>query len=145
MPKSATLILSLLAALSAPSLARAADNPAPPPPAPANENSTTPNGNMKPASRTPGQVVDDTAITAKVKSQLIGDPATKARHIDVTTRGGVVSLTGQVDSSDERVRAVQIARNTKGVHSGNPVYHATGLSTLASHVIALGSKWVNHP
>ena len=116
MPKSATLILSLLAVLSAPMLARADDDSTSTAPQ-ANEAPAKPNGNMKANSRTPGQVVDDSAITTKVKSQLIGDPATKARHIEVTTRGGVVTLRGQVDSNDERTRAVQIARGTKGVQS----------------------------
>ena len=115
MSKSATLMLSLLFTLAAPALARADD--ASPPPSPANETPAAPNGNMKPNSRTPGQVLDDSAITTKVKTQLIGDPATKARHIEVSTRGGVVTLRGQVDSNDERTRAVQIARGTKGVQS----------------------------
>ena len=81
-------------------------------PAPAGETPTA-----RQANRTPGQALDDGAITTKVKSQLIVDKATKARHISVETREGVVSLRGQVDSADERVRAVDIARNTKGVRS----------------------------
>lgn len=69
------------------------------------------------ADRTPGQVLDDSAITAKVKAQLIGDPVTKARHIDVDTHGGVVTLAGKVNTASEQSRAIEIARNTEGVHS----------------------------
>src|SRR5689334_23441379 len=77
----------------------------------------TPSGGSEPATtdRTPGAVVDDSAITAKVKTQLATDSATKARHIHVDTKGAVVTLSGKVDSADEKIRAVEIARSTKGV------------------------------
>ena len=77
----------------------------------------TPSGGSEPAKtdRTPGAVIDDSAITAKVKTQLAADAATQARHIHVDTRGAVVTLSGKVDSADEKVRAVEIARATRGV------------------------------
>jgi hyperosmotically inducible protein len=84
------------------------------PPAP-----ETPAQDQQESHRTPGEVLDDSAITAKIKTSLIGDKQTKARHIDVDTHDGVVALSGQVDSDAERNRAVQIARNTKGVRSVN--------------------------
>ena len=40
------------------------------------------------------EAVDDTAISAKVRAALATDPALSALKIDVTTREGVVELTG---------------------------------------------------
>jgi hyperosmotically inducible periplasmic protein len=70
------------------------------------------------ASRTreaPGEVVDDSVVTTRVKTALIHDPITKAHQIDVDTRRGVVQLNGFVDSANERTEAVMVARKTDGV------------------------------
>jgi len=66
-------------------------------------------------SKSTGEVVDDAAITAKVKSELIADPVTKAHQIDVDTHKGTVQLNGFVNSEASKDRATQLARNTKGV------------------------------
>jgi hyperosmotically inducible periplasmic protein len=65
--------------------------------------------------RSTGTYVDDKTISAKIKADLIGDPLTKAREIDVTTYKGIVELSGFVDTPEASQRAEQIARNTKGV------------------------------
>ena len=57
----------------------------------------------------------DAGITTKVKSKLAADDAVKAHQIDVTTTDHVVTLTGNVDTEDAKQRAVQLARETKGV------------------------------
>ena len=44
-----------------------------------------------------GEVVDDSTLTAKVKTALISDPVTKANQINVETYRGVVQLGGFVD------------------------------------------------
>jgi hyperosmotically inducible protein len=62
-----------------------------------------------------GEAVDDTGITAKVKSSLIADPVVSASAIDVDTLAGTVSLNGFVTSEQERQRAIQLARSTQGV------------------------------
>lgn len=67
--------------------------------------------------RSAGETVDDGAITTKVKSELVRDDLTKARHIEVETYRGVVQLNGFVDSSQEKARAEQLARNVTGVQS----------------------------
>lgn len=67
--------------------------------------------------RTAGNVVDDSVITARVKSALVGDSRTKARDINVTTNDGVVQLGGFVDSSDEKAAAAEVARAVQGVKS----------------------------
>jgi len=69
------------------------------------------------ASRSAGEVVDDGVVTARVKAALTADPSTRARQINVETRQGVVQLSGFVDSSQEKERAAQIARETSGVQS----------------------------
>jgi hyperosmotically inducible protein len=42
----------------------------------------------------PGEAIDDSLLTAKVKAALIEDPVTKARDINVETYRGVVQLAG---------------------------------------------------
>lgn len=62
-----------------------------------------------------GGYIDDSAITTKVKAELVGDPVTKAREISVETFKGVVQLSGFVNTAQEKERAGEIARNVKGV------------------------------
>jgi hyperosmotically inducible periplasmic protein len=62
-----------------------------------------------------GKAIDDSYITSKVKAELTADSATKARHISVNTKDGVVALTGTVGSRAEKQKAEQDARDVKGV------------------------------
>jgi hyperosmotically inducible periplasmic protein len=59
--------------------------------------------------------IKDSYITTKVKSELVGDFGTRASHISVKTKDGVVALTGRIDSSDAKDRAEQDAKHVKGV------------------------------
>jgi hyperosmotically inducible periplasmic protein len=68
-----------------------------------------------PEQRSTGEVIDDTAITTKVKTGLLADPMVSAFAISVETSRGVVSLTGIVNSAGERARAIQVAQETGGV------------------------------
>jgi hyperosmotically inducible protein len=54
-------------------------------------------------------------LTAKIKSKMALDDYVKARTIDVTTSGSVVTLTGTVESAAERARAIRLASETEGV------------------------------
>ena len=65
--------------------------------------------------RSAGTMFDDTAITAKVKTELIGDKNIKARNIDVDTVAGMVVLSGYVDSPQEANRAASLAKSVSGV------------------------------
>ena len=65
--------------------------------------------------RTAGETIDDTTLTARVKASLVADPATPARHIDVTVRRGIVQLNGFVDSASERAAALKTAQSVSGV------------------------------
>jgi osmotically-inducible protein OsmY len=62
-----------------------------------------------------GQYVDDTAITTKVKSALLGDKAVKSFEIKVQTVKRVVQLSGFVDNSDQKAAAGRDAADVAGV------------------------------
>ena len=62
-----------------------------------------------------GETIDDSTITAKVKTELLNDPATGGLRIDVDTFKGVVTLSGRVYTKDEETKAVALARKTSGV------------------------------
>ena len=64
---------------------------------------------------TPGQYLDDAAITLKVRTALAEDQLVKTRAISVRTDHGVVDLTGNVNSSDESDRATQLATDVRSV------------------------------
>jgi hyperosmotically inducible protein len=57
----------------------------------------------------------DAGITTAVKSRLIQDDLVRARVIDVDTQNAVVTLTGEVESTSEEARALEIARTTDNV------------------------------
>ena len=64
-----------------------------------------------------GTAIDDSTITAKVKTALLADPDVKGLKIDVDTKNGVVTLKGTADKPANRDRAVAIAKDTGGVKS----------------------------
>jgi osmotically-inducible protein OsmY len=64
-----------------------------------------------------GEVVDDSVITTKIKSQLAADEFLKSFQISVETRKGIVELSGFVDSQKAKDKADQIARGVDGVKS----------------------------
>lgn len=67
-------------------------------------------------SRSAGTVIDDAAVTARVKAALTANDVTKARQINVETRNGVVQLHGFVDSAREANEAVREASSVPGVN-----------------------------
>ncbi|WP_041793949.1 BON domain-containing protein [Pararhodospirillum photometricum] len=64
-----------------------------------------------------GTYIDDSAITAKVKMEILKDDALKVMQIDVTTQDNVVQLSGFVDSSRMVSHAGAVARQVSGVRS----------------------------
>jgi len=64
-----------------------------------------------------GEYVDDTVITAKVKTAILGESTLKSAEINVETFKGVVQLSGFVNSQSDVNKAVVVARNVKGVKS----------------------------
>jgi hyperosmotically inducible periplasmic protein len=59
--------------------------------------------------------IKDSYITAKVKAELIADRDTDADHIHVTTRHGIVTLRGVVQSTAEMDKAKEDAMKIDGV------------------------------
>jgi osmotically-inducible protein OsmY len=68
-------------------------------------------------SESTGQYVDDTAITAKVKTAIFEQPSLKSAEINVETFKGVVQLSGFVSSQDNINTAMATARSVGGVSS----------------------------
>ncbi|MGZ5062409.1 MAG: BON domain-containing protein [Usitatibacter sp.] len=64
-----------------------------------------------------GEYFDDTVITTKVKTAILEEPTLKSSEINVETFKGAVQLSGFVSSRDDIAKAVQVARNVKGVAS----------------------------
>jgi hyperosmotically inducible protein len=64
-----------------------------------------------------GEYVDDSVITAKVKTAILNDATLKVNEINVETFKGVVQLSGFVRSQADVDKAVQVARGVAGVKS----------------------------
>jgi osmotically-inducible protein OsmY len=64
-----------------------------------------------------GEYVDDSVITTKVKAALLNEPGLSSAEINVETFKGVVQLSGFVTSRADINKAIEIARNVKGVNS----------------------------
>lgn len=68
------------------------------------------------ASRAAGQV-DDGWITTRIQSKYFLEGDVQGSQIDVSSRRGVVTLTGTVRTEQAKQSAVQLARDTDGVRS----------------------------
>ena len=62
-----------------------------------------------------GEYIDDAVITSKVKAAFAADPTVKATEVKVDTFKGNVQLSGFVESRESAQKAVQLAREVKGV------------------------------
>ena len=65
----------------------------------------------------PGEYVDDTALTARVKAALLDDEEISGTQFDVNVYQGRVTLSGVAKSDEERQRAIEIAKQVPGVKS----------------------------
>lgn len=82
-----------------------------------NVGAETKSSSMSDSGTSMGQKVDDSAITTKVKAELLGAKNVKSTHIHVKTRAGVVSLTGTVPSAEDKTAAEEVVSNVSGVAS----------------------------
>lgn len=64
-----------------------------------------------------GEYVDDSVITAKVKTAIVNEPTLSAAEINVETFKGVVQLSGFVAQQGDIAKAAEVARGVKGVKS----------------------------
>lgn len=65
--------------------------------------------------RSVSEIASDANITTTVKAKLINDKYVKARHINVDTYRGVVTLKGHVSQSSHIQRAVSLTKSVTGV------------------------------
>jgi osmotically-inducible protein OsmY len=63
----------------------------------------------------PGEYIDNSVITTKVKGAILEEPSLKTLQISVKTYKGVVQLSGFVDSKDMVDRAGKVAGQVSGV------------------------------
>ena len=70
-----------------------------------------------PTRESTGEYLDDSVITTKVKSAFVEDKTVNALDIKVVTFKGKVQLSGFANNRQEIDRAVEIARQVKGVES----------------------------
>ena len=68
-----------------------------------------------PVGTTVGTKIDDSVVTARVKSALLADPAVRGLEIKVETRKGLVLLSGFVDSQARIDNAIALTRKVEGV------------------------------
>ncbi|MBK5265309.1 MAG: BON domain-containing protein [Alphaproteobacteria bacterium] len=80
---------------------------------PAKEKSTASTSKQE----SPGEYVDDTVITAKVKAAVLEESSLKSAEINVETYKGIVQLSGFVSSRADINKAVKVAKGVKGVKS----------------------------
>ena len=71
------------------------------------------------AARTTGDKIDDASITALVKMSLLYHRSTSGLKTSVTTKDGVVTLTGKGQNAAEVSLASQLANDVNGVKSVN--------------------------
>jgi hyperosmotically inducible protein len=65
--------------------------------------------------RTVGEATGDAAVTAKVKAALLAEKGVDGMKINVDTRDGNVTLSGNVPEPAQVERATQVARGIEGV------------------------------
>lgn len=66
-----------------------------------------------------GDFMDDSTITARVKAALIDDKSIRSTDISVKTENKAVTLSGSVESTEQKEQAVKIAKEVKGVSTVN--------------------------
>jgi osmotically-inducible protein OsmY len=66
-------------------------------------------------SRTAGETIDDASITAQVKMTLLYHRSTSVLNTSVTTRKGVVTLSGKAKNASEKDLATKFANDVNGV------------------------------
>lgn len=90
---------------------------------------------VPPPSTTVGTVIDDTVITASVRSALLADPDVKSFDLKVETRKGEVMLSGFVDNQMQIDRAIMVARGVSGVTNIDNKMSLKGAATTVGNKI----------
>jgi len=64
--------------------------------------------------QTMGENIDDSYVTSAVKSKLASDKLVSLTRVEVETNNGVVYLTGQVETAEQRSHIGSLASQVKG-------------------------------
>jgi osmotically-inducible protein OsmY len=67
--------------------------------------------------RSTGQYIDDKSLTMRVKHALSDNPEYKFDDVNVDVFRGTVQLNGFVNTSDQKSKAEDIAKNVQGVNN----------------------------
>ena len=65
--------------------------------------------------QTMGESLDDSYITTSVKSKLASDKVVSLTRVEVETNNGIVYLTGQVETAEQRSHIGSLASQVSGV------------------------------
>ena len=65
--------------------------------------------------QTMGENIDDSYITSAVKTQLASDKLVSLTRVEVETNNGIVYLTGQVETAEQRSHIGSLASQVSGV------------------------------
>jgi len=65
--------------------------------------------------QTTGEYFDDSYITSSVKTQLASDKMVTLTRVSVDTNNGIVYLTGEVETAEQKSRIGSLASEVKGV------------------------------
>lgn len=72
---------------------------------------------LKEGKQTVGNKIDDSVITAGIKTAMLQDTQMKSMDVAVVTRKGEVQLSGFVDSELQAAHAIEVAKSVSGVQS----------------------------
>ena len=73
------------------------------------------NGCQAMTGETMGQNIDDGTLTSYVKTKLASDKINSLTRVGVETNNGIVVLTGEVETADQKSRSGMLAYEVKGV------------------------------
>lgn len=101
-------------------------------------------------SRSYGLVIEDATITAAIKSKLAWNKQTNGLSTEVSTKSGVVTLTGTANNTASKVMAGSLAQSTRGVVSvdnqltvnAKPTIAETAKNTALEANVALSDGWI---
>jgi hyperosmotically inducible protein len=86
-----------------------------------------------PAATTVGTEIDDSVVTARVKSALLADPDVRSFNLKVETRKGEVQLSGFVDNQAQLDHAIAVARGVAGVRNIEDKMSQKGVATTVGN------------
>jgi len=90
---------------------------------------------MTPATTTVGTEIDDSILTASIKSALLADQDIKSFDLKVETRKGEVQLSGVVDNQKQVERAITVVQGIAGVKSIQNKMSLKGTATTVGNEI----------